>query len=1716
MSQLYIPPTDGTEATYIGANTGDGARESVGTDYGTGGGGGTIQTTDVTPTTIPAPLDTTYIPTDNKIDIIGTNIKIVLISSTDDVAFLEAGVNVGYGSSQILNYSPASTFNGPKKYEVVKTGYNPKQNYVVNITKKYTSTVDPVTKTLLTVDEYLYSEIITISKYELQSDGSYDLVDTNTLDGVSGPITLNFDLEQIPVTKPQPTVEKQTILVPAVNYTTEEETFVEYEVIFSSNFKTELANNVRLSYTLFSDSGNIVLINALNLADGNNIGRLPLKDFKGRVDFKVEYVNKPANYTLTNIYQTSNTNKLIGLSTLDFSTWNDRPSSFSVSAEELKSGIAVVVNFSKETIHTAPTIQISTEQISVHVKDSDADKTVSIPFSVQNATSVGVYIAGYGRVKTLPISSLAALTLSTTGVVTLSFVNDFEGIYGTKKVTLVSESNKYGTGESVELLVTFTSVNDFPSITEISYPTAIDIPSFSDYNIDYKVQYTSFAVTSIDVDLLAKDNTKLPLYRGLAPNGEITINLKNLRERFANWSGSDNVTLIFRPFNKAGTTALTGNEYEAKTLLGIPKIVLDENIFATSIFNSFLEKIAPIQPEKESKNLTHLANFGNDEQILISTWENDNWTLSKKTEDALGNLEVKKDDEVQSIILKLYSPIPTNIVENSTLWITKLMANPLVETIVLTDQAPLSCPPLKGPNFNIEVDYVKGLSTNFESLDNLILSSSTSATELANKYLSGSTLSTEDLNIEYSSGSEYLWDNFVHFSSAKERIDNFVYKVQLIEAYDTLIQTSNSASASGSVAEIQERERQTTKKNQLINGFDGFENFLYTSSSLSWPYNGTTIRNSSEIEVTNWYNNIIELADVYDGNNPNYIINNIPMYIVDNENNDSLVLFFTMIGQHFDTIYYYTKAIERSRGLGYKKVGGVSDKLLFDTLKSFNWDARNLTSDENLWKYVFGVDSQGNIRESNPAKQRTNEIWRRIVNNIPYLLKHKGTRRGIYALMACYGIPASNLSIIEFGGPEVTTDTKAKFVMENITTAVSMISGSTIQLDWVITDTGRKADTIELFVKPNTISNSTLLLADNWDVSIVTSSVNSSFGDIIFNISSSTTNSVIIPNIPIFNGRFFGFDVTRTISGSLEVFDINVRQADKERTIFVGSGSLVVSQSKWEIGSRIHIGDGFNGSVDEFRLWETPLDVARFYEHVSFPEMINGNSVSASTEDLFLRLDFEYPKNLVDYPFIPNVCPNVYYEDGYVRNDYEMNPSVAPIYSTKAAYVPFVEAIGFTSGSSYPWNFDVIDRTIVMEIPDLGASRYSTNKIRFEDQTLVSNLSPKYRSTIKAFDQAPVDSNRVGLFFSPTKELNFDIAKAFGGLNMDNYIGDPSDEYKDNYGRLGELRHYYFQRFNNRDIYSYINLIKLYEKSMFEDIKQMLPARVKATTGLLIEPHLLERSKYHHHKPTGEHNAYESIIEYGDDLLSAENEQFDTIINAESEFNVLGENDQLDSTILTEEELSLIGENYQNEGLIHQQTDSDIIGESYQHTASIDCGLDEPTITTEIELNVETVGQSTFETLGFGIYAQSGSAIRTYYNSGTLTKERVRVQIIRETKYKEYTYLTGSVDERLYTEIGYLPYTETRINIQPFSGSTPPVSTETTTVIPLHGYAKTHYRYTSDLTRGLENSFFRGCKNTAATTLDGTPPVETFLTNPNTLRVNKAGRDSSEPILEVE
>ena len=73
----------------------------------------------------------------------------------------------------------------------------------------------------------------------------------------------------------------------------------------------------------------------------------------------------------------------------------------------------------------------------------------------------------------------------------------------------------------------------------------------------------------------------------------------------------------------------------------------------------------------------------------------------------------------------------------------------------------------------------------YQVYDDLIASGSVTSNDLVTNYLSTNGIDTTKLNIQYVSGSVYTFENFSHFGSAEERVNNFFYKIQLLETYKT-------------------------------------------------------------------------------------------------------------------------------------------------------------------------------------------------------------------------------------------------------------------------------------------------------------------------------------------------------------------------------------------------------------------------------------------------------------------------------------------------------------------------------------------------------------------------------------------------------------------------------------------------------------------------------------------------------------------------------------------------------------------------------------------------------------------------------------------------------------------------------------------------------------------------------------------------------------------
>ena len=81
-------------------------------------------------------------------------------------------------------------------------------------------------------------------------------------------------------------------------------------------------------------------------------------------------------------------------------------------------------------------------------------------------------------------------------------------------------------------------------------------------------------------------------------------------------------------------------------------------------------------------------------------------------------------------------------------------------------------------------------------------------------------------------------------------------------------------------------------------------------------------------------------------------------------------------------------------------------------------------------------------------------------------------------------------------------------------------------------------------------------------------------------------------------------------------------------------------------------------------------------------------------------------------------------------------------------------------------------------------------------------------------------------------------------FTIDDYIGDPRDLTLDNYSDLLQATKTALADVTERyDIKDFVRLIKFFDNVVFKMIKDFVPARSTTDTGIIIKPHLLDRSK---------------------------------------------------------------------------------------------------------------------------------------------------------------------------------------------------------------------------------------------------------------------------------
>ena len=806
------------------------------------------------------------------------------------------------------------------------------------------------------------------------------------------------------------------------------------------------------------------------------------------------------------------------------------------------------------------------------------------------------------------------------------------------------------------------------------------------------------------------------------------------------------------------------------------------------------------------------------------------------------------------LIVKLSSPLDNSIPVGSMLWIVNMFASaPIVQNTYYFTKKEIQTIPLRGPNFTVKIES-KGNSTETLSSAELMGETGSLYQELFSKV-------NAKLNNEFLDTVDYRYfENFINFSTATLRLSAFDEKlsginllekeisdleIKLLVQPSDIFYTKDKATAEDAINEIKA-------------SFDGYENFLYKNP--------------------NWYSEHVNVyesqssASIYDQSNGDSLINNLPEFIGTGTGNEEYVKFVGMIGHYFDNLSVFIKQFTNKNDSSNSPARGISPSIVSDMLTSHGWESE--ISKENLplllsslSKSDFSPSSSfynkvGTISETD----RNRVIWRRILNSLPFIYKTKGTEASINAIISCFGVPKNLIKIKEYGGIDSVIDSldKSYYIFDHVKYEPYFSgSGEYFESSW----TG-SIQTVEFNVSfdENKIEeeNKIFYIAGSpgyWNIGAIRDR-GKQWGRLFFTIDDGVSSkSVSTTKIPIFDGKtysvmlrrndpYYKFNIATASNAVIDQYsiqyDLVVKRAEDSRIVYSANGSTLISGSlntTFRNGTTVQFGDNwygstgsFWGSIDEIKLWEIALTDERFNNHTMYRGAYDSSTPHEMVEKNLLHISFERP---IDLYASGGALPlnNLSFRDDF------------PIF-TANNFVPVLEVLYDGDGCPYnqsvfPYQFLQKNMRQTVQVPSYGASRFRSNKINKIDQFLSSPLSSDSRSSIPLESVSGKNSNKLGGFFSPIDIQNEEILKFFGSFEIGDLIGDPRTVYDATYKKFEKFREiYYEQGLGAIDYQSFMNLVKSYfDKSMFNYIKTVIPARSKLVEGLMLEPSILERPK---------------------------------------------------------------------------------------------------------------------------------------------------------------------------------------------------------------------------------------------------------------------------------
>lgn len=910
-------------------------------------------------------------------------------------------------------------------------------------------------------------------------------------------------------------------------------------------------------------------------------------------------------------------------------------------------------------------------------------------------------------------------------------------------------------------------------------------------------------------------------------------------------------------------------------------------VYSSTISNdSFLEQFRTgLFKTKKSQIITNLFLFKDETSFFqVFDYVQDRFTIG---------------DPDFSIIFKLTAPLPAGVVVGDELWLAQQVSEDYNDTISISP--PNLKPPLQsilGANFDILARSGTNVSSNYKDREDLLTTNSAVEYQIQDKLAGRSPIEGINLNQDFRK-----FENFIKYSSAQSRLQGYYYKLRQIESQDNRINQLTidlnglpSSSASSSIAFVSNIDSAKNRKSSLISGFDAYERYLYYESAsyetssygdfwpTTWPKSTNTkpytnVSPTSSIGLE-WYEGALSSASVFDASNDTSISKLTPAHIVEDSDNQNYLTLLSAVGHYFDDVLPYIEQITTTYNRQQSLSDGLSKDMLYVVGESLGFEFENGSTLDDLWSYALGVDATGSVNTSyeTTTENTMKEIWKRIINNLPYLLKTKGTERGLRALINCFGIPDTILRVREYGGHEATFDTKTDYTFNRFYYTFKVgyngqASGNpnqSLEAPWqAVSQSGLFPETVELRVRmaANQTKTQTILEVPNkWKVDAFISGGYNYLGFFLSGSQGWATSSV---SSSIYDGNWHSIalrrenstDVTtdnqtytliskttnylKVVATETASLNINGAISSSYNNSYLSIGSLWVPGSGSYTIAQSHSMNTLSGSVQELRYWASALTTDILDNHALAPTSYQGNTdnvytgSTSSFDTLAYRLSLgsDSQKTLDTY--------------------YPTTSSYNSQHPDQTRALPFTTFYNVTSSA-----YIAVTEENSLEWPDLGANRSVGSKIRIDSTVLPGNqLYTDSRAERPLTDSFPPDSPRLGIYLSPSNEINQNIAEQFGGLSIDDFIGDPTYLELDNYPALAQLQREYSKKYANPNKPNqYAKLLEKYNAALFQLIKRFVPYRANTQVGLVIEPLLIERSKFAIKQPVSSDLLYTGSI----------------------------------------------------------------------------------------------------------------------------------------------------------------------------------------------------------------------------------------------------------------